>query len=374
MSRPPSVALLFRILPVMAAAVSLMLYVPAHANSATQPRDIITPPSGWVRENLKGSRSAALGLVVAQWWTFDRGDQEYINLGGRSSYGFTDESFAQYYRAVLANAGERIYAYRRQNLCNGEAGWYVKHHNSRYPRTVIVEDVFLVSGSKVYFASYNYPPSMQPSPSAERAIASLCVASPVIVKALVLPVGFTAPPGWLVSDPKRLGVPVWPETIAYYFSPNHPNDVLMLVRDRAEGEMPSAHELAAEKVAEDAMRRENVSETMLTWQTYGIQGLCNNNTGWLFKYTVAYGHERLAYEQMMLFGSQLYSAVYIHPAAKPAFKPATLSLRTLCPIKPAFTPAPTAQPALSATPAPTAQPALSPAPVATSSPQRLNSP
>jgi hypothetical protein len=344
----------------LCAALALCLPLSALAADAVQSHTLITPPPGWVRENLKGSRSAALGFVLAQWLSFERGDEEYIQVGSRPSYGFTDESFQSAYRIILTREGQRIYAYRRQRFCHNEVGWYVKHLSTSFTYGDIVEDMYLVDGSKVYFASYYYPPKLQPLPNAERAIASLCVPSPV--KPLVLPVAFSAPPGWLTVDAKHASTPVWPGTLALFYYPRHPGNVLILSRYRAEGEAPSASDRAAEKIAEAAMKRDNVKEAMLSYETDGIQPLCNNQTGWLLKYTLQYGRQRFAVEQMVLFGQELYGAMYIRPVSEPAFKPASAALRTLCPLT---KPSPSPSPSPSATPVPTPSAVPSPLPTAT---------
>lgn len=361
MSRIRRIARVFLRAGAFLIAAALLSPILAHAAGARQERKFITPPPGWLHENLKGTRAAALGYVLAQWLSFDRGSEEYIEVGSRSSYGFTDESFTRFYRVALTSQDQRIYAFRRQRLCNNEVGWYVKHRGTRYPGLPTIEDVYFVDGAKVYFASYNHSASLDSSVGAERAISSLCVPFPLVARKPVLPVKFTAPPGWLISDPRHLGAPVWPGTLAYYFNPSHREDILMLVHDRAEGEPRSTGDRDAENAVAAALKREKIHMKTLSWETYGIQPLCNGSTGWLLKYTIAFGRRRLAYEHMMLFGPELYSAVYIRPASKPAFKPASASLRTLCPIASARTSA-APQPTPLSTPTPVATPTTSATP------------
>jgi hypothetical protein len=154
--------------------------------------------------------------------------------------GFNPSSFAAYYRAYLTRSEHRIFADRAVSLCNGERGWYIKSED-RYVKNdpwyigEFNEDVFFVDGSHVYFASYHFRPLLSASPAAERAIASLCVPKPVVVKPLILPFAFSAPPHWLMSDPKEMDEPSWPGTIAYFFSPDHPRNVVMLSRDPGPG-------------------------------------------------------------------------------------------------------------------------------------------
>jgi hypothetical protein len=319
---------------------------------ATPPHDMITPPAGWSKESLRNSRSAALGFVLAQWLSYDRGSEEYIEIGKRSSYGFNERSFVEYYRAYLTRSAHRVLAERSMSLCNGEHGWFMKSQDPLEYGGERNDDVIFVDGKHVYFASYHFHPSLAPSPAAEHAIASLCIPEPVVVKPLVLPVAFVAPRHWLLSDPKQSDEPVWPGTLASFVSPDRPDHVLMLSRDP--GKVTSANDRAQEAAAVAAMKRDNVKETMLAPQTHGIQYLCNDNFGLLVTYTVVYGRQRFAYEQMMLMGSPLYSAVYIRPAGQAPYKPAEDALRTLCPrnSKPVTTPSPS----MTVTPVPSPTP------------------
>jgi len=302
-----------------------------------------------------------LGYVLGQWLNFDRGDEEYVQISSRASYGFTDESFTRLYRLYLTKSKERIYTFRRISLCHSEMGWYVKHKYIAPTNKYAVEDVYFVDGAKVYIASYSYPETKGPSPVGERAIESLCAPLRFVAKPLVLPVKFDAPSGWFIQDPRHASLPRFPGMLAYFVNPNRPYDAFALMRSRAEGEIESAGDKALEKAAEKAVKQENVKETMLSSETFGIQPLCNNHTGWLFKYTVASGGKTYAFDEMMLFGPVLYTVVYVHLASRPAFRPASAALSTLCPIEPSPTPAPTQ----TAMPTPTVTTVTTPTPTPT---------
>lgn len=339
----------------------------ALALAAAPSHGLIEPPTGWVRESMAGTHSTPLGQVLDQWLSFDRGSEEYVEVGKRASYGFNSDSFAQAYRAYLNQAHRRVIAFRNVALCNGEFGWYVKSRWSIFEisegkatrRSELTEDVFYVDGTHVYFASYNYHDPLQPAPSAERAIRSLCIATPQRVKPLTLPVAFSPPPGFLMSNPKETGVPTWPNTIAMFFDPNRPSDMIVLIRDRAIGEVPTESEQAQEKAAAAYVQRENhnAREEMLSYETYGLQPLCGDYNGVLFKYIVSVGKMRLAYEHMILYGPTLYSAVYIHPVSQPAYKPASDALKTICPLA---TPPPVPSASPSETPSIIPSPMVSP--------------
>ena len=342
----------------------------ALALGAAPQHEMIKPPAGWAKESMAGTHSTPLGQVLEQWLSYDRGSEEYVEVGKRQSYGFNSDSFAEAYRAFLNQMHHHIQTFKNVTLCSGEVGWFVTSRWSIYEITggkttqipEATEDVFYVDGTHVYFATYNYRGNLPPAPGAELAIHSLCIPAPVHVKPLVLPVSFSPPPGFLMSNPKETGVPTWPDTVAMFFDPNRRNDVIMLVRDRAVGEVPSASEQAQEKAAEAYVQRENhnAKEDMLSYDTYGMQPLCGDYNGVLFKYTVAYGKLRLAYEHMILYGPTLYSAVYIHPVSQPAYRPASDSLKTICPLA---TPSPSsATPSETPSESPMMTPPASPSP------------
>lgn len=324
-------------------SVAVLFLLPAlTAPKAAHVRGIIMPPAGWSRESLQ-SRNAALGTVLAQWLSFDRGDEEYIEIGRRPSYGFNQQSFVAFYRAHLQRDEAHILASRPVGLCNGEHGWYVKSRAAVPFGGYTREDVIFVDGSHVYFASYSYPGSLRPLATAERAIASLCIPHPAIVKPLVLPVAFSAPRGWLASNPRETGGPVWPGTIALFLNASNPNEVLMLSREAVD-ETPSPDERAQTQQVEAMMKRENVHVKVLTPETHSLKRLCADHFGFLFHYAVAYGRQHVIYEQMTMIGSPLYSAIYIRPSGTKPDPDAMAALATLCPLTPALPPTPTPVP------------------------------
>jgi hypothetical protein len=322
---------------------------------------IVTPPAGWVREPLTGSTSAAAGEVIAQWLSYDRGREEYIEVARGTSIGFSSDNFAEYYRVRLTRGDNRVLALKKIRLCNGESGWYVKSRNTLYPNEDTHEEVFFVDGKYAYFASYHYPPALAPLPSAERAIASLCVPKPVVTKPLVLPVAFSPPPGYLISNPRLVTFPVEPSAFALFFNPTHPNDTLMLLREGMPDKKPTADELAQEKATENELKREHVKVKLLSATLPAVETLCDDNTGIVFNFNVSAGLYKYAYEYMMLIGPDAaYSAVYIRPESMLKYAPASQALRTLCPLEPSPPPSPSLSPSPLSSPSPAPSPTVSP--------------
>jgi hypothetical protein len=337
-------------------AAALLCCSSLAAAAAVPPRETISPPAGWAKESLIGSRSAALGYVIAQWLSYNRGGEEYVEVTRRTGMGLSRDDFVEYFRTEITRSGFRVLAFRNIRLCNGETGWYMRAHSTVYPHEPMIDSVFFVDGAYAYFAAYHYPDTLQPVPRAERAIASLCVSNPVTARKIVLPVAFSPPPGYLMSDPHNMQAILWPGAVAFYLNPSHPNDLLLIARDPLPGETPTADEAAQERAAEKTLKRSNARAKMLSAATPSIETLCDDNTGIAFSYTVRVGENKLAYQHMMLLGtSEMYSAVYIRPESTLPFKPASDALRTLCPLD-----------AASPTPSPTPQ---SPTPQVTQSPR-----
>lgn len=316
----------------IAVTLGLLLWclsLPIQGAQRFDPASVISPPAGWTRETLTGSRSAALGYVLAQWFTDERGREEFIEIGSRPSYGFTDESFGAFYQAFLKRDGETIVAYRQQPLCREERGWYVRHReNDKYGGSNI-EDVFVLDGSKVYFASYHYPKTYAAAAPGRSAILSLCVPTPISSRRIPLPFKFDAPAGWLLSDPQRSGQPVWPGVIAMYVDPHNFNQALMLSQERVDdGDAPLGSDAASKALAQERKQVTSVSRPVLQ-----LQRLCGNHVGWLATYNETFERKKIVIEEMVLPGPVTYTVSYGRLASMRESAKARNALDTLCPLR-----------------------------------------
>jgi hypothetical protein len=302
--------------------------VPAHGATHVDPASVISPPAGWTRETLTGSRTAALGYVLAQWFTDDRGREEFIEIGSRPSYGFTDESFGAFYQAFLKRDGQTVFAYREQPLCHGERGWYVRHRDADKFGGSNIEDVFLLDGTKVYFASYHYPKAYTAASPGRNAILSLCVPTPTVARHIVMPFKFVPPRGWLASDPRTSGEPVWPGVVVIYVDPHNFNEALALSRERLDGEDALSNSDAAGK----ALAQEQKSVTSVSRPVLQLQRLCGNHVGWLATYSKTYQAKKFIVEEMVLPGPITYTASYARLASIRESPQARSALATLCPL------------------------------------------
>lgn len=315
----------------IAATVGLLLccvLLPAQASPRFDPASVIAAPSGWTHETLNGSRSAALGVVLAQWFTEDRGREEFIEIGSHRNFGFTDESFGAFYQTYLQRDGQNISVYRQQTLCRGERGWYVRHRESDRYGGGNIEDVYVLDGSKVYFASYHYPRNFSAAATARRAILSLCIPQPVAARPVIFPFKFVAPRDWLLSDPRRAGVPVWHGIIGGYVDPHNFNQAIDLSQMRVNGADASSGSAAAAKV----LAKERKDVTNVSGPVIQLQPLCDGHVGWLATYNETYRGEKLIVEEMMLPGLVTYSAAYVRPASVRESPQARAALTTLCPL------------------------------------------
>ncbi|HUN30122.1 MAG TPA: hypothetical protein VMV65_09975 [Alphaproteobacteria bacterium] len=292
---------------------------------APAPQGLIAPPPGWVRENLP-AKDVKRGTAIAQWLSFDRGDEEYVEVGYRRSFGLSTAGFARYISAYARRDGTRFFADHAVRLCNGESGWTMEIQSTLYPHAPREERVFLADGSRVYYALYTYPAKFPPLPKARASIASLCLRGRVVSNDLPAPpVKFVAPPGWLRSNPATFGAPVMPGTIGLFLDPSG-SDTIWLVREPGPGDAGASDDADMQR----AQNAEKAHVTSYEQQTMELKQLCGH-TAAFFGFRAVYGDQRIDAESMLLLGPTLYLANYQRKAGSPENPSARAALETLCP-------------------------------------------
>jgi hypothetical protein len=292
---------------------------------APVPQSLIVPPAGWVRENLP-PKVTKHGIALAQWLNFDRGDEEYVEIGYRPSLGLSARDYVAYVSVSAQREGFVNTSSRALRTCNGETGWFIATKRTNYPRAPRAEFVFVVNGSRIYYANYSYPASLPPLAKAQAAVRSLCLHGRVVSNIVPAPpVKFVAPSGWLQSNPATFGEPMWPGTIGLFLSPSGTAS-LALMKEPGPGDADPS-DTASARSAENAEKSHVMSYQRQTMQ---LEQVCGHTAAFV-TYRATYGDRKIDAEDILVLGPTMYVASYMRAAGSPEDSSARAALQTLCP-------------------------------------------
>lgn len=279
------------------------------------------PPSGWVAE--KTPKSSIPGARdVRQWLSFDRGDEEFVELAKRPIAGLSAAGFAQFHREWLKHWSESIYVDRSQTLCSGQPGWYMKYSRSE---NYVAESVFIADESNVYSASYIYPANLKPSPRGEQALHSLCLQTYKQSVPVVLPVTFSVPPGWVsvdVSSKRKRR----PELLGYYADPKDArfSQAIILMQTPDQNAQVPAGAIADT----DSTPKAKVT---ISRGAVSTERICGDSVALSMHYSGTINARKIEGEELLLLGPKMYLALYFRLATTPPSPQAHAALRTICP-------------------------------------------
>jgi hypothetical protein len=292
---------------------------------APAPQSLIVPPAGWVRENLP-RKAMKDGTTLAQWLDFDRGDEEYVEIGYRRSFGLSSPNYVRYLIAGEQRDGYVSTSSHALRSCSGESGWFLATKNTNYARAPHEEFTFIVNGSRVYYAHYSFPASLPPLAKAQAAIRSLCLHGQIVSNVVPAPpVKFAVPSGWLQSNPATFGDSMWPGTIGLFLSPSGTAS-LALMKEPGPGDADPSD-------AANARSAENTEKSHVTSyqrQTMQLEEVCGHTAAFV-AYRASYSDRKIDFEDILVLGPTMYVASYMRAAGSAEDPSARAALQTLCP-------------------------------------------
>lgn len=303
---------------------------PTAAPAATpKPRPLFTAPKGWVR--LSPGRKQN-GFTEVASYVFDAGGytQGFDLIEGPSGgVGLTMMTTLNLQDLAKTQKGFHLIAQQDVALCSGQRGRLVKYRATEYRKMLMFEQLFAVSGTTTYVASYSRAATQKEVPAAVAALRSVCPPVLPAVAADTSPVPFTPPAGWQRLNPSAIPGVASAGIIAFWVHPSGAAvaDSINLVKvDSRIGPLTSAQQgevLAAgikQKFPGSTMRQ-NHAET-----------LCNGTTpGRYLEYRAKLPGGDFIIEQSVIFAENVqYVATYGRIFTQPEDAAARRSLDTLC--------------------------------------------
>ena len=289
-------------------------------------------------------------FIVPRTWTKVTHGAKQLGITDLGNYVFAHGGFTQGFGVLEApSGGLDLSSYEKLNLqdlaraqksfrvisddavslCDGQQGRFLRYHSQLNGRALTFGQIFAVSGTKAYVATYSRAASQKDDPQALAALRSLCPVKAPAVAADMSPVPFAPPAGW-----QRLNPAAFPEhvdgLIAYWMHPNGaavPDSLNLMEAESHIGSLDIASQGTA--IAK-AIQQKYPSAAL---RGSHVEPVCDGAyKGWYLEYGLTIRAKDFIIEQSVAAAENVqYVATYARPASEPEDPAARRALDTLCP-------------------------------------------
>ena len=256
-----------------------------------------------------------------------RGNGGDFNIVQGRNVGLPIAQFAKVNVAAAAHdMHATIFESEAVTLCDGHPGWLVRYHKPQGSGQFTVMQIFGVTDTHAYIATYARPSTVQDDADAVAAVRSLCPPPEKSAGADTSAVPIEPPQGWQRLNPSAISDS--PDFIGLWIGDTTGGfpQSLNLVRSPAMGTMPLADEAP---LIVDVLKRKYPD---LTMRQSHAERLCNKLDGWYFEYRAQMkGHDIIMEQTVVVDGATMYAASYGRANGAAESAAARASLDSLCP-------------------------------------------